>query len=319
VPAGPHGEAREGRVPRLSLPPDRALRIMWPTAQMCERVFKGIRMSENIPFWLRLVHRADGLFLRAVQAGIRFFRHLFYFSVLGDRGLQFVTDLHYGGHASYDSDAHNRRGLFPWEAEALEKYFGNGKRFLVTSCGGGREVLALAERGCEVVGTECHRGLCRMAERICETLGNAEIHCLPPEEIPHTSVPFDGVIVGWGGYTHLAPRSRRVAYLRKIRDITRPGGSVLVSYLEKPRAGDRSIEWPRMIANILRRLTFRRQLEPGDTISIVGYSHRFAPSEAANEAREAGLEVIWESAAPHMSVGPYPHLVARRQIEPGSS
>ncbi|MCK4547346.1 MAG: class I SAM-dependent methyltransferase [Candidatus Eisenbacteria sp.] len=261
---------------------------------------------------LRWIDHTDRAVSGALFASVRFLRHLFYFSVLGERGFQTLTDLYYDHQGFYAQDGHNRRGFLPWEAEVVENCFPKSGRILVTSCGAGREVVAFAKLGYEVVGTECHAGLCRLAGDLCGPLERAEIECLPPPGIPAADCPFDAIVVGWGGYTHLAPRSRRVAFLKDLGSLLRPGGPLLVSHLSRPPGRGRTIELARRAANILRALTFRRPIEPGDMITI-GFCHCFLPGEAAAEAREAGLELVFEATAPPgFAGGQYPHFVARK-------
>jgi SAM-dependent methyltransferase len=269
-------------------------------------------MSFNLVTVLRLCTCIDRRVSTLVMVWMRFFRHLFYFILLGDRGLQILTDLYYDTQEYYLDDEHNRRGFLPWEADVVEKHFPGGGRVLVTSCGAGREVLTLAERGYGVVGTECHPDLCRVAGDLSASLENVEIHCLPPPGVPPTDGTFDAVMVGWGGFTHLTPRARRVCFLQNLADRMKPGAPILVSYLGRPRKGQRSITLARWIANVIRTLTLRRALEPGDMISV-GFCHCFLPGEAPEEARDAGLEILTEAhAPPGFHGGQYPHFVARK-------
>jgi len=262
--------------------------------------------------WVRGLYAADVRVTNVILGGQKFLRHLFYFSFLGDRGFQILTDLYYDRKRFYATEEHNRRGFMPWEARVVEEYFPGRMRILVTSCGGGREVLAFAERGSDVVGTECHPDLCRIAQRLCRTVENAEVHCLPPDTLPKTDRPFDGCMVGWGGYSHLTPRSKRIALLKNLADHLRPGGPLVVSYLARGSGREGSISTALAIANGIRALTGRRRLEPGDTVSPA-FHHRFLPGEAADEARRAGLEPLLEATAEAgLPTGDYPHLITRR-------
>jgi hypothetical protein len=69
------------------------------------------------------------------------------------------------------------------------------------------------------------------------------------------------------------------------------------------------------IANTIRGITARRKLEPGDALSL-GFCHHFCSGEAPSEARDAGLEVLFEATVPPGTqgfiLGQYPHFVARK-------
>ena len=71
----------------------------------------------------------------------------------------------------YDQDEWNLSGLHDWEAAAIERDFRPGSRVVVTAAGGGREVLALLERGFDAVGYEPHRGLVRAGTKLLERRG----------------------------------------------------------------------------------------------------------------------------------------------------
>jgi hypothetical protein len=269
-------------------------------------------MGSNLATMLRVVTRIDRRVSSLVTVWMRFFRHLFYFTLLGNRGLQILTDLYYDTQRYYLDEEHNRRGFLPWEAEVVDEHFPDQGRVLVTSCGAGREILTFAERGYEVVGTECHPDLCRMAAQLSNSLENVEIQCLPPPGLPVMDGPFDAAVVGWGGFSHLAPRSKRVRFLGDLADMMKPGAPLLVSYLGRPRKGQKSITLARWMANGVRVLTLRRALEPGDMISV-GFCHCFLPGEAPEEARAAGFEILLEAGAPPGFLGgQYPHFVARK-------
>jgi len=241
----------------------------------------------------------------------KFARHLVYFACFPRAALQTVTDLYYDRHSFYVEDEHNDRGLFDWEAAVVDRHFGDVHRVLVTSCGGGREVCALAETGREVVGTESHPDLCRAAQARCAAHPGSAVYCLAPTDAPPGSDAFDAVVLGWGGYSHLTPSAARVDFLRTLRARLRPDGVLLASFLGRRAGGDRAVSAALSLANPLRCLFFHDPLEAGDGVSV-GFCHRFRPGEAADEARAAGFRIVEEAvSAPGIVRDRYPYLVAR--------
>jgi SAM-dependent methyltransferase len=265
---------------------------------------------------VRTLWRADLGGLGLLLGAHKFLRHLVYFTFLDARGFQLVTDLYYERHRFYFEEEHNARGLFPWEERVLERHFSGVRSVLVTSAGGGREVLAFARKGYRVVGTENHAGLCKTAEARLAGLPNARVLSLPPRDLPAGEPLFDAAVLGWGGYSHMAPRAQRIAFLRKVRGGLQPGGRLLVSYLGRKPGAERTVSVARAVTRPLRRVCGYVAVEPGDGITL-GFVHRFLPGEAAREAEEAGFAALEESVASGGAVGDaYPYLVARSRGEP---
>ena len=90
--------------------------------------------------------RADGWFNRLVRLASAVHEG-FWLGCLSAEDLNAVTAGHYEQSREYSSPEHNQRGLFDWEAAALNRYFQPGSRILVAAAGGGREILALRRAG----------------------------------------------------------------------------------------------------------------------------------------------------------------------------
>jgi SAM-dependent methyltransferase len=204
--------------------------------------------------------------------------------------LHLVDERFYDRNASYHDDAHNLRGLLPWETEALE-FFGGCRRLLLIGAGGGREVLALSRLGYEVEGYECNRALAAFADGFLPRHGSAaRVHYLPRDQAPPAGEPFDGVILGWSSYTLIAGRAHRIDLLRRLLPLARPGGPILLSFFT--RGGDT----PRFrissaVANAIRTVLRRERAEPGDAL-MPNFVHYFVSREIGTELREAGWEPV---------------------------
>ena len=96
------------------------------------------------------------------------------------------------------------------------------------------------------------------------------------------------MIVGWGAYSLMHGRDRRLGFLRTARAVLPPGAPVLISFFDRP-ADAREMRWTRTGANVLRRLRGRPLVELGDTLSP-NLVHVFLRSEFEGEVREAGFE-----------------------------
>jgi hypothetical protein len=209
------------------------------------------------------------------------------------------------GHAArYDDDAYNARGLFDWEDAAVQEHFPAGGEIVVTGAGGGREVLALLERGFDAIGYEPNR---RFASAGADLLGRrGHPDRLRPSERDHFPADVercDGIVVGWGSYMLIAGRECRIEFLRAARRCLSDGDPILLSFFahaERPRyfavvAG---------VANAVRRLRRRPQIELGDTIAG-NFLHCFVPAEIEAELAAGGFDLV------ALELSPYAHAVGR--------
>lgn len=222
-----------------------------------------------------------GALLQAAYEGL-------WLGMLGRADLHRLDERFYDRNASYHGDAHNLRGLFPWEAEALE-LFGGRRRLLVMAAGGGREVLALARQGYEVDGYECNRALVDFAGEFLPRQGcAAAVRHLPRDEVPAAGAPFDGIILGWSAYMLIPGSAHRIDLLRRLRAQVTPGAPILLSFWTRGGDGAR-FRVSAAVANALRLPLHRERVEPGDALQP-NFVHYFTPAEIAAELREAGWE-----------------------------
>jgi SAM-dependent methyltransferase len=225
-------------------------------------------------------NRAAAL-LQAVYEGV-------WLGVLRRADLHAIDQRFYDHNAAYHGDAHNLRGLFPWEVEAMEA-FDSCRRILVIGAGGGREVLALARLGREVEGYECNAALVAFAQDFLPRQGCAtRVRLLPRDEVPAAGEPFDGIIIGWSAYTLIPGRAHRIRLLRRLRPLARPGGLLLLSFFTREGEGPR-FRVSAGVANGIRAVLRRERVERGDALAP-NFVHYFVAEEIATELREAGWE-----------------------------
>ncbi len=258
-------------------------RAFAPSRRAFRRSIKGANaLFDGV--WLGLLG-ADGL--AAVDE--RFYRSL------GARG---------GEPAIFAGEGHNASGLSDWESNAIERWFAPGSHVVVTAAGGGREVLALAERGFHVTGYEPNQALVTagcmlLAER--DLLGSASLELSARDVFPPQAPRCHGVVVGWGSYIHLQGRRRRVSMLSHARARLDPGAPLLVSFWERPPA-DRYLRVVRGCAAPLRALRGLPPPELGDSMRDT-YVHWFTREEIESELAQAGFALA------HYAAEPYAHAV----------
>jgi hypothetical protein len=154
--------------------------------------------------------------------------------LLGYERLQELIDADYGTNQMYMTESHNNSGFYSWELRAIEKYVTPGSRFMVLAAGGGREVLALLQKGVHVEAWECNAALCEYGNRLLEREGHScRIKPVEPSKCPSEAKNknYDFCIVGWSAYCHILRREDRINLLAGIREAV--NGPVLISFVTK--------------------------------------------------------------------------------------
>jgi SAM-dependent methyltransferase len=205
----------------------------------------------------------------------------------------------------YRDREYNRAGLWPWEAAAVERFFGGCESILIGAAGGGRELIALARRGLKVDGFDCSRefveiGRQLLAEESIEALLSESL----PDRVPAELGVYDGLIFGWGAYMHICTRSARIRFLQEFRRHVRAGGPLLVSFLTRGSESRKAAQIFEIARRVRRTRGVTDGIELGDVLSG-GFTHWFTRDEIESEFDESGFRL--ESYAEH----PYGHAIGR--------
>src|SRR5262249_27627803 len=129
-----------------------------------------------------------------------------------------LTVSHYAAPSSvYLDEGYNAGGLFRWEQQMVDRFFGGCRSIVVAAAGGGREVIGLARRGIRVVGFDCSAELVARARQLLASEStSATMLFAPPDEVPDAIGEHDGAIVGYRAYPHIFGRAARQRFLRKL-------------------------------------------------------------------------------------------------------
>ena len=254
------------------------------------------------PWQVRLYHASRRVFDASVAVAQAVFVGV-WLGLLDRRSLHAADAAYYRRARQYHEDHYNLSGLFPWEANALDRHFQGCLRVVVTAAGGGREVIALERRGLEVFAFECHSDLVRAANNLLSREGLQARVALAPRDVCPTGLPMcDGAIVGWSSYTLMHQRSVRVRFLEQLRARLPSGAPLLLSFFA--RDGDaRKLRITTKTANALRVIRRRERAELGDDL-VPNYVHRFTEHELASEIEAGGFRLV------EFSREGYPHAVA---------
>jgi hypothetical protein len=224
-------------------------------------------------------------------------------AALDERHYSSLTERGGGAAFTYSDASYNRRGLQPWEAQAVQAHFPPGGRVVVTGAGGGREVLGLLDLGFDAVGFEPHPDLVRAGAAQLAHGGHPErLHVVARDTYP-AGERADAVVVGWGSYMLMPSRARRVAFLGAVREHVDAGAPVLVSFFVR-EPGGRGYAWSARIARALRRGLGRPgEVEVGDALRP-NFVHFFTRPELEAELAAAGFALT------AFAGRPYGHAVA---------
>ena len=184
-------------------------------------------------------------------------------------------------------------GLMDWEAALADEYVPSGSRVLVVGCGTGRDVVALARRGCRVAGVDPVSSAVAFARRTLTSLrleaellvGFVEDHRWPPH--------FDVVWFSWFSYSYIPSPSRTQA-LQRATDALAPGGRIILTAYRYPPTERLSVVG-RAVGRWMRN---DWHVTPGDDVAVIpgtgylSYQHLFPEGALEDECRRAGLEVI---------------------------
>lgn len=201
----------------------------------------------------------------------------------------------YDSETLYRDDEYNQSGFWNWEIRAIHTYFQDGSTILLSSAGGGREVFALNAYGYEVDAFECNPNFVESANQF---LQKNQIPCtvqLTPRNTCLTSEKiYDGLIVGWGGYTLIQGRQNRIAFLQQLRSHVKSGAPILLSFLYCYK-GARYYRLIQAIANLIRRVRWKSKAEIGDFILPENFVHYFSQEQITAELEAAGFELVFYS------------------------
>jgi hypothetical protein len=136
-----------------------------------------------------------------------------------------------------------QEGLFGWEEKVLSSArFPTSGRVLIGAAGAGRELMALVERGYEVVAFDPCLPFVEAARRVIPP-GKAEMVQASYDDLVAFAeggagelapalrgVRFDAALLGWGSLSHVMPARARLDLLRAVRALV-PTGPLLASFV----------------------------------------------------------------------------------------
>lgn len=219
-------------------------------------------------------------------------------------------------HVLYDRSRPSQGGgLFDWERDWFREDLPEAPaRLLVGGAGSGREVLPLRERGYDIVAFDpagSHVELCPggLVGSFADLVNRDDTHKRGFLDFIESRAPYDGVILGWGSFTHVHPATLRLQVLTGVGRLT--SGPVLLSFwtrapLETQLSSARS--FGERVGNLLGIQSGYDQ-RSDRVVSHAGFVHLFDKSELADLADRAGFVVSrWA-----LDTG-YPHITLASKV-----
>jgi SAM-dependent methyltransferase len=250
----------------------------------------------------RIRRVAASMFFQSGRTADRVVRLSHYLAVGTMRLAELRMHIRDGWNDFYSSDTPPAPLLLEWEARVADRFVPRGSDVLVIGSGGGRDLVALAERGCEVTGVEpsetaIQQARCLLSER--HLAATVIAGFFEDVVIPGT---FDAVIFSYHCYAFIPLAARRSAALRKAAALLKPGGHILVSHAAGiPQPHPVLVTVGRFVAAMCRS---DWRLEPGDVVwenrrgrPTYSYTHAFRPGELEREAAAANLKLVFRQDA----------------------
>lgn len=197
-----------------------------------------------------------------------------------------------------------RRGLYREEQRLVDKHFARRGKVLVVGCGGGREALALRAQGFEAAGIDLQPQMIARARRNADEMKlDTAFLVMDACRLEFAGESFDYALMLGSILTYIPFRENRLAALREVRRILRPGGLLILN--SQSRNSRLKYRLYFALVNAWRR--WKKQwlgwpaLEAGDRYGtrVSGarsrgrvYFHMYALDELSRDLKEAGLMPI---------------------------
>ncbi len=196
-------------------------------------------------------------------------------------------------------------GLFPAEARLVAAHFPPGGAILDVGCGAGRTSIPLSKLGYRVHAIDVTPAMVEAARAVAARY-RAEVAFAVQDvqELTFPDASFDGALFSFNGIGHLPRRAGKLAAMREIRRVLRPGAAFvfcvhnLFSRAREARLWRRQLV-PFALARLLRRPGRERELGElfDDSELDLRYLHVLPARSYRRLLRAAGFEVELMAAA----------------------
>ncbi len=181
-----------------------------------------------------------------------------------------------------------------WEQEAMHRHGIASGRILVLGAGVGREAIALAQRGLNVVGLDINGIALQVARRTARTLQiPAQFVQADFLHLPFAPAHFRYAIMSGIMYSAIPGRARRQAWLAHLAQHLVPEGVAILQFLIDRSPTSRSQRVSDAMNRVLATLPGGNPTyQPGDRCAQSHFLHAFQQeSEIQDELKGAGVQI----------------------------
>jgi hypothetical protein len=214
----------------------------------------------------------------------------FWLGIMSEKTIDRYNSFHYDHSTKYLEDTYNLSGLHKWEYDRIKKYFSSARTFMLIGAGGGRETAALRKWGVDVDSYECSEKFVVSGNDFLKRNNiDATICWLPVNSVPDVIKKYDGIILGWGAYTHIHGSWNRISLLKKLHPFCKNETQIMISFFTTGGLGRKDKIISR-VSNFLRFFSQRPKTEPGDRLESY-FAHYFNREEIESELMKAGFRM----------------------------
>lgn len=188
-----------------------------------------------------------------------------------------------------------------WEAEVLERHRIHDGRMLVVGSGWGRESIAIARRGIEVIGVDTNPAAVRTSRLTAKAAGvHVHFHQADLFHLPYAPKSFDCIILPSLMYSAIPGTLQRQAWLSSLGRLLQPDGCIILNFQTPQFPASRIKAFcARLNALLITLPGSNGSYQPGDDCPGGHFLHEFlTEEEIGKEFVKAGViirELNWKS------------------------
>jgi cyclopropane fatty-acyl-phospholipid synthase-like methyltransferase len=184
--------------------------------------------------------------------------------------------------------------LAAWEEEVLDRYRVHSGRMLILGSGLGREAVAIARRGVQVLGVELNNSAARTADNIAKSFKTtARFVQADYFEFPCRQHCFEYALLSCSMYCAIPGRSRRQAWVANLGSLLAPHGLLMFNFLPERQPVSRLRRLRSRVNTLLARLPgANATYQPGDMWEVHFWHAFHDEEEIRKELHEAGAETL---------------------------